>query len=81
MDNIIEVISIAKYVVGGIGVIGIILAIVGAFNHQRELIQKGILLFITSVVLFICGYFIIRTTTQRVEQEMELYYEQMQRQM
>jgi len=79
MENIIDVIGVAKYIVGLLGLVGLIIIIVGAFQRQHELIQRGALILITSLILFGCGYLIIRTSVDRavdeIEMEIENYYQ------
>jgi len=74
MENLLDFISVAKYIVGLLGITGIIIIITGAFQRQTELIQRGVLLFITALALFICGYFIVQKTQSRIE-TMETDYE------
>ena len=74
--DFIEIVNIAKYIVGGIGCIGLIVLVVGLYGRNSKMIQQGVMLFIVAVVLFICGYFILKTTAERIESRynMEKYY-------
>ena len=72
--DIFYLINLAKYILGGIGVVGLIVLIAGAYRGNRELIQRGALTIITALVLFVCGYFVLKKSIQKAEYMIEEIY-------
>ena len=73
--DIFSTVTLFKYILIGIGVIGIIVILFGLIKSEAELAKRGVYLLIISIVLSITAYFMVKKTEQRVEQRMMEYYE------
>lgn len=71
MDYLYDIITFGKYIVGILGLLGIILLIVGLVKSQRELVTRGAYLLILSIVIAICGYFIYTTFIDRAKDRIQ----------
>ena len=71
MDYLYEIITFGKYIVAILGILGIILIIIGLFKSQRELVTRGAYLFILSIVIAVCGYFIYITILDRAKDRIQ----------
>jgi hypothetical protein len=78
--DILTVINIAKYVVAGIGCIGLIVLIVGIRKKKKEMLQYGILTVIASITILVCSYFIFKETIDRANNAIYEYMEEYNRQ-
>lgn len=70
--DILHTTSLVKFIIALIGIIGIITLITALIKGNTELIRRAVYLIIIAVVMYICGYFFVRKTEQRV---VESYYE------
>lgn len=70
--DILHITSLVKFIIALIGVIGIIMLITALVKGNTELIRRAAYLIIIAVVMYVCGYFFVRKTEQRV---VESYYE------
>lgn len=66
--DIIEILNLAKYLVWGLGGIGVIVLIIGLYSTNRDMIQRGAMLVIAAVIMLVCGYFITQATVKRASQ-------------
>lgn len=74
LEQILDFISIGKYIVIAIGIIGAILLIVGVVRSERTLITRGGYMLILSIIMWVCAHFIISTTVDRANQIIENTY-------
>lgn len=64
--EIYELVRIARYIIIAIGCIGLVVIIWGRRSRRKELLQRGVLIVIISIVLFVCGHVILRSTENRI---------------
>ncbi|NDW19160.1 hypothetical protein D0T53_09575 [Dysgonomonas sp. 216] len=75
MDLLLDLIDIGKYIIGAMGLLGLIMLIAGIYKRQAETIQRGALILLAAIILFICGYLVIRKTNDKIQHiEEEIYY-------
>jgi len=67
IDYILDIVTIGKYILAIIGIIGVFLLLTGLIKSRRELITRGSYLIILAIVLGICGYFIYNATLDKAE--------------
>lgn len=78
LSLITTVVTIAKYTIGIIGSIGIIMMILGKSRRNKSMLTQGAYIFVISIVFAVCGYFIYEATLDKVDQKIEeVYYERM----
>lgn len=71
LDQVFQFISIIRYIIIGIGVLGIIILIMGLYRGDNKLKMRGAYFFVLSVVLAVCGYLIYNATVDRATQIMQ----------
>lgn len=71
MEYLYDIITFGKYLVAILAILGIVLVIVGLVKSQRMLVTRGAYLFILSIVVAICGYFIYTTMLDRAKDRMQ----------
>lgn len=73
--EVLQTAEIVKWVIIGIGVIGLLIIIIGAFRREKDLTVKGLAILFISVVFGICGQLIFKKSKNKAYQiEAEEYY-------
>jgi membrane-associated PAP2 superfamily phosphatase len=78
MENLLELITIGKYILITITGIGVILLGLGIYQRRKELITPGAYMIILAIVLATCGYFIYEATVDKAQQIIYDTYNQYQ---
>lgn len=65
IQELYDLIEIAKIVILGIGGIGLVLLLIGIYKKRREFMTRGGYLLVLAIVLWVCGYFILTTSKKR----------------
>ena len=71
LDQVFQFVSIIRYIIIGIGVLGIIILIMGLYRGDNKLKMRGVYFIVLAVVLAVCGYFIYNATADRADQIMQ----------
>lgn len=67
LDQIADFIEIIQSILIILGIAGIVVLLFGVFRKQKPLMIKGGYILLLATVLYICGYFIIKTTKKRAD--------------
>jgi len=68
LPHISQIILIIRYVILGIGALGLIMLLIGFYRRDKQLQTRGGYFLILSIVLGVCGYLIYDTTVDRANQ-------------
>ncbi len=74
LDQILELIPIAKYITIGLGIVGVILLLFGVYRSERPLIARGGYIIVLAITLWICGYFIYTATFKHAQRRINDIY-------
>ncbi len=64
--DILGIATLLKYIIIGLAVLGGIVVLVGLVKSELELIKRGAYLIVIAIVAYICSYFIVQKTEQRI---------------
>lgn len=64
-NQIADIIEIIQSILLILGVAGIVVLLFGIFRRQKPLMIKGGYMILLAVVLYVCGFFILKTTQKR----------------
>lgn len=65
MVYILETITLIKYVILIAGIIGVVILLFGASKGQRETFRGGIYIIIATIVIYLCGHFVLKINSER----------------
>lgn len=74
--DILSFTTLFKFILIGVGILGVIVLLMGLIKTERELIQRGVYLIIISVVLTLTSFFILRKTEERAMEYVPTYFEE-----
>lgn len=64
--DILGIATLLRYIIIGLAVLGGIVILVGLVKSELELIKRGTYLIVIAIVAYICSYFIVQKTEQRI---------------
>lgn len=67
LDQIADFVEIIQSILIILGIAGITVLLFGIFRKQKPLMIRGGYMLLLAVVLYVCGYFILKTTKQRTD--------------
>lgn len=65
LDQIADFIEIIQTLLTILGIAGIAVLVYGIYRKQKPLMTKGGYMILLATVLYICGFFILKTTKKR----------------
>lgn len=71
--DIFSILTLLKYILIGVGIIGVILLIVGLQRGNPETVRRGAYLLIIAIVASVCSYFIVEKTEQHIQEYVPEY--------
>lgn len=74
--DIFSLLDLLKYILIGVGIIGVILVVVGLQRGNPETARRGAYLIIIAIVMTICSYLIVRKTEQHIQEYVPEYIEE-----